>query len=156
MDKGRNSNREKGTTESCGTECEYQNCKKLEKVNGNTRRNLSEKRKGNKDSRLNNTVNNIMNNRYSIYIRNVNDINNDNMNGNLKKRIQNGDQPQLRNVRRQNKGRNIGKENKERPENPQGKDIIEIEYININVLNIISTIDLDFRKKRAKNWSWKL
>ena len=88
-----------------------------------------------------------MNSRYTIDIRNENNMNNDNMNGNLKKTIPNGIRIQLRNVRGQNKGRNIGNASKEKPENTQGKERIEIGYININGLNITSTIDLEEERK---------
>ena len=43
------------------------------------------------------------------------------MDENLKKRIQNETQTQLRNVRGQNKGRKIGNESKGKPENTQEK-----------------------------------
>ena len=72
---------------------------------------------------------------------NENNMNNDNMNDNLKKRIQNGIKKQLRNEMGQNNGKKIGKGSKEKLENKQGKEIIKIGYININGLNITSTID---------------
>ena len=69
---------------------------------------------------------------------NENNINSDNINYNLKKRIQNGIKQQLRNDREQNNTKKIGKESKEKLENKQGKGIIKIGYININGLNITS------------------
>ena len=49
----------------------------------------------------------------------------------------------LRNDREQNNEKTIDKEIKEKLENKQEKGIIKIEYININGINITSTIDLE-------------
>ena len=90
-----------------------------------------------------NTVNCKVKSRYIINVGNENDVNNGNINDNVKKSRQNEINQHLRNDREQNNGKKIDKEIKEKLENKQEKGIIKIGYININGINITSTIDLE-------------
>ena len=74
---------------------------------------------------------------------NENDVNNGNINDNVKKSRQNEIDQHLRNDREQNNEKTINKEIKKKLENKQEKGIIKIGYININGINITSTIDLE-------------
>ena len=53
-------------------------------------------------------------------------MNSGNINDNLKKRIQNGVNQQLRNDREQNNEKKMGKKSKDKLENKQGKGMIKI------------------------------
>ena len=110
--------------------------------NNNDNNNNNYNNNSNNSNRYN-TVNCKVKSRYIINVGNKKDVNNGNINDNVKKSRQNEINQHLRNDREQNNGKKIDKEIKEKLENKQGKGIIKIGYININGINITSTIDLE-------------
>ena len=74
---------------------------------------------------------------------NENDINNGNISDSDEKHRQKETNQHLRNVREQNNEKKINKNIKKILENRQEKGIIKIGYININGINITSTVDLE-------------
>ena len=99
----------------------------------------------NNDSNSNgyNTANCKVKSRYIINEGNENDINNGSISDSDKKSRQKETKQHLRNVREQNNEKKINKDFKKNLENRQEKGIIKIGYININGINIASTIDLE-------------
>ena len=144
--KGSNSSNNNGSSNNNNINKGRRNDNKDSKNNDNNNdRNNNKNNYKNNDSNSNryNTVNCKVKSRCIINVGNENDINNGNISDSDKKNRQKVTNQHLRNAREQNNEKTINKEIKKKLENKQEKGIIKIGYININGINITSTIDLE-------------
>ena len=144
--KGSNSSNNNGSSKKNNINNGRRNDNKDSKNNDkNNDRNNNKNNYNNNDSNSNryNTVKCKVKIRYIINVGNENDINNGNISDSVKKNRQKETNQHLRNAREQNNEKTINKEIKKKLENKQEKGIIKIGYININGINITSTIDLE-------------